>query len=90
MHYYIQFFQWSTGYVPGSMPPRFDPLADDRAFILNAMGVTLRAIQKDTRPGAYQWDPRASHWRVTIKRGKGPLFHLVQHGSGAYRRTRFV
>lgn len=39
-HYYIQFFNLSTGYVPGSVPPRFDdayktlqPACGDRAVI---------------------------------------------------------
>lgn len=38
--YYIQFFNLSTGYVPGSVPPRFDdayktlqPACGDRAVI---------------------------------------------------------
>lgn len=47
----------------------YDHLADDRAFILDAMGVSIRSRQVDSRPGADQWDSNATHWRVTIKRG---------------------
>lgn len=46
---------------------QFDPLSDDREFILDAMGVTLRATRKPAmrREG---WDASASHWSVSIHR----------------------
>lgn len=47
----------------------FDPLHDDREFILGALGVTIESRQIDTRPGADQWDANATHWRVTVLRG---------------------
>lgn len=47
----------------------FDPLHDDREFILEALGVTIESRQIDTRPGADQWDANATHWRVTVLRG---------------------
>lgn len=47
----------------------YDALEGDRAFILDAMDVSIRSRQVDSRPGADQWDSHATHWRVTIKRG---------------------
>lgn len=50
---------------------RFDPLSDDREFILDAMGVTMRATRKDgPREGR---DASASHWRVTLRRDRASL-----------------
>lgn len=53
---------------------RFDDLADDREFILDAMGVTMRAKNVATRPGAENWRADASHWRVTLGRGTDQPF----------------
>lgn len=45
---------------------QFDPLSDDREFILDAMGVTMHASRMDgVREG---WDATASHWHVTVRR----------------------
>jgi hypothetical protein len=65
---------------------RFDPLSDDREFILDALGVTMRATRKDgPREG---WDASASHWRVTLARHAAPRprehDNGLQHGRGAY------
>lgn len=50
---------------------RFDPLSDDREFILDALGVTMRATRKDgPREG---WDASASHWRVTLRRDRASM-----------------
>ena len=50
---------------------RWDALSDDRAFILDAMGVTMRATRKEgTREG---WDASASHWRVTLRRDRASI-----------------
>lgn len=58
---------------------RWDELAGDRAFILDALGVTMRATRKDmTREG---WDAGASHWRVTLRRGRASLSTLYSMGS---------
>lgn len=46
---------------------RFDPLADDRDFILDAMNVTISSKPTDSRQNASEWDASASHWRVTLR-----------------------
>lgn len=46
---------------------RFDPLSDDREFILDAMGLTMSATRAETRPNANEWGRNASHWRVTLR-----------------------
>lgn len=60
---------------------RFDPLAADRDFILNAMGVTMKCTRKDTRPDADQWDKSASHWRVTLRRNGQSM--MLDYSMGA-------
>ena len=43
---------------------RFDPLADDRCFILDAMGIELGCLASTgSREG---WDAGASHWKVVL------------------------
>lgn len=54
-----------------SMPgdgTRFDPLADDREFILDVMGVTMKSTRTDSRDNADEWDRYASHWQITMRR----------------------
>jgi hypothetical protein len=56
-----------------SMPgegSRYDALSDDREFILDAMGLRMRATRVDARPGSdpTEWDKSASHYRVTLTR----------------------
>lgn len=45
---------------------RFDPLSDDREFILGAMGVTLKATRTESRDNADNWSADASHWLCTV------------------------
>lgn len=48
---------------------RFDPLADDRAFILDAMGVTLSAVFVPLSQSRNKADTRPSlNWRVTLRK----------------------
>lgn len=54
--------------LPEKVQPEFDYIeGDDRDYILDAMGVTLRATRKPAmqREG---WDASASHWDVSIHR----------------------
>lgn len=46
---------------------RFDPLSDDRDFILSAMGITMSCVRTESRKDADDWDASASHWRVTLR-----------------------
>ena len=58
---------------------RFDPLSDDREFILDALGVTMRATRKDgPREG---WGASASHWRVTLRRDRASMTTDYSMGS---------
>lgn len=47
----------------------YDPLADDREFIAESMGVAIDSTRTESRPDADQWDAGASHWNVTVTRG---------------------
>lgn len=63
----------------------YDALADDRAFILDAMGVTIRCKPIDSRPDrgneTSEWDAAASHWRITIRRGRRSFSIYFSQGS---------
>lgn len=62
---------------------RFDPLSDDREFILGELGLTMRATRKDgTREG---WDANASHWRITLRRDRASM--TVEYSMGAALTT---
>lgn len=66
--------------MPGN-GSRWDALSDDRDYILGAMGVTIRCKYIDSRPDSDQWDAAASHWRITIKRGRRSFAIYFSQGS---------
>lgn len=60
---------------------RFDPLADDREFILSAEGLRMRCMRVDSRPGGDSWEADASHWRVTLMRHRESICVFYSMGS---------
>ena len=59
----------------------YDHLAEDRAFILDAMGVKIISVRTGSRPAADQWDRDATHWRVTVRRGSKKMAVAYSMGS---------
>lgn len=66
--------------MPGS-GSRFDALADDRAYILDAMGVGMKSKRAESRADAEEWGAGASHWRVTITRAGKRIITAFSMGS---------
>lgn len=60
---------------------RFDPLSDDRNFILSAMGVTMSWVRTEPRKDADDWDASASHWRVTLRHNKKRMAFAYSMGA---------
>lgn len=64
--------------MPG-VGSKYDSLADDRAHVLAAMGVTLKAT-RSLRPRE-DWPGDASHWHVTLRRNDASLTTTYSMGS---------
>ena len=70
---------------------RFYPLRDDRDYILDRMGVTIRSASAAAPSDdaawsatAARWNATASHWSVTIARA-GKRFATEYHMGSAYK-----
>ena len=54
--------------MPGEGGP-YDPLEDDRRFILCEMGLEMECTPVSSRPGATSWPDGAQHWHIALVRG---------------------
>lgn len=65
-------------------------LHDDALWLLGEMGVRISSERIDARPDGFgdDWDAAASHWRVTIRRGRNSLRVCYSMGSAHRGRPR--
>lgn len=53
---------------------------EERAMILEALGVKFSAVAVSSRPDQDTWHPSARHWQFTITRGEEVLIGHFSHG----------
>ena len=82
MRYWVQFLQHSTGYIPGTVPPRFgkpeliDATGDRAVLVLDG-----RNAQETMRRDALRQAQRMEHWQ------KYPAFQLCK-GDRLFNETK--
>lgn len=92
MKYWVQFLDWSTGYVAGSIPPRFEESAKKLIDVCGDTGVFIldgRNSSETMHRDAMRRAQRLEHWRkyaafqivtgprLFEEKRRGPVHHLT-------------